>query len=138
MANCKTNKTEENKVSLNFCGYDKNIAKATKFNDKVAEIKKKIEASIQKNINAINEKAELANSIRMLQDTDTHTVITLRCGAYKIFQNTTKKGEYSHIEILEKLKIMLNQGDFDKEITAYAKKSKKKTSKTAASKTSAE
>ena len=91
MTGCKTNKTEDKKVSLNFCGYDKNIAKATKFNDKVAEIKKKIEASIQKNINAINEKAELANSIRMLQDTDTHTVITLRCGAYKIFQNTTKK-----------------------------------------------
>lgn len=42
------------------------------------------------------------------------------------------------MEILEKLKIMLNQGDFDKEITAYAKKSKKKTSKTATSKTSAE
>ena len=130
MTGCKTNKTEDKKVSLNFCGYDKNIAKATKFNDKVAEIKKKIEASIQKNINAINEKAELANSIRMLQDTDTHTVITLRCGAYKIFQNTTKKGEYTHMEILEKLKIMLNQGDFDKEIIAYAKKNKKKTKST--------
>lgn len=138
MANCKTNKTEGNKVSLNFCGYDKNIAKATKFNDKVAEIKKKIEASIQKNINAINEKAELANSIRMLQDTDTHTVITLRCGAYKIFQNTTKKGEYTHLHILNSLKDMLHQGDFDKEIIAYAKKSKKKTSKTATDTSSAE
>ena len=126
MTGCKTNKTEDKKVSLNFCGYDKNIAKATKFNDKVAEIKKKIEASIQKNINAINEKAELANSIRMLQDTDTHTVITLRCGAYKIFQNTTKKGEYTHLHILNSLKDMLHQGDFDKEIIAYAKKSKKR------------
>ena len=31
MTGCKTNKTEDKKVSLNFCGYDKNIATETKF-----------------------------------------------------------------------------------------------------------
>lgn len=117
-------------VKLEFRGYDKNMDKASQFKRKVATIKNKIADSIQKNMTFEKDGSQLPASMRMLEDTDTHTVITLRCGAYKIFQNTTTLNQYSHLQILVSLDEMLKNGAFDKEIIAYANKKIKKKSTT--------
>jgi len=126
-----TDNTNSNnkKVVLKFTGLDMNVEKANRFNEKVKSIKLKINDSIQKNINyenGIENKnspvSELSPSMRILKDSGDYTVITLRCGAYPVFKNTTKKAEYSHLEILSSLKNMLNNGDFDEEIKSYARK----------------
>lgn len=117
------------KVTLNFTGLDMNVEKANIFNAKVNSIKEKIADSIQKNLNYENSienksapASQLSPSMRILKDSGDYTVITLRCGAYPIFKNTTKKSEYTHTEILSSLKSMLNNGDFDEDIKSYAKK----------------
>ena len=97
-------------VKLEFRGYDKNMDKASQFKRKVATIKNKIADSIQKNMTFEKDGSQLPASMRMLEDTDTHTVITLRCGAYKIFQNTTTLNQYSHLQILVSLYEMLKNG----------------------------
>ena len=111
------------------------------FENKIKSIKGKISQSITKNINYENGKSELNKSFRILEDTDTHTVINLRCGSKKIFQNTTKLGQYSHVQILNSLQGMLNSGKLDEYVVAYAngkpmvekttKKKKKKATETA-------
>lgn len=113
------------KVTLNFTGLDMNVEKANVFNAKVNSIKEKIADSIQKNINFENKSgvaSQLSPSMRILKDSGEYTVITLRCGAYPVFKNTTKKSEYTHLQILSSLKDMLNNGDFDEDIKSYAKK----------------
>ena len=129
-------------TKLEFSGFDPNVQKTNAFNKKVADIKSKISSSIKKNINYENGKSNITNAFKILEDTDGYTVITLRCGSNKVLQNTTQKSKYSHIEILNSLQAMLDNGDFDKEVIAYAsksstKKSKKKTS-TKSKKASAE
>lgn len=119
------------KVTLNFTGLDMNVEKANIFNAKVNAIKEKIADSIQKNINFENKSgvaSQLSPSMRILKDSGEYTVITLRCGAYPVFKNTTKKSDYTHLQILSSLKDMLNNGDFDEDIKSYAKK--KRTRKT--------
>ena len=119
------------KVTLNFTGLDMNVEKANVFNAKVNAIKEKIADSIQKNINFENKSgvaSQLSPSMRILKDSGEYTVITLRCGAYPVFKNTTKKSDYTHLQILSSLKDMLNNGDFDEDIKSYAKK--KRTRKT--------
>ncbi len=117
------------KTTLNFTGLDMNVEKANVFNAKVNSIKAKIADSIQKNLNYENSienksapASQLSPSMRILKDSGDYTVITLRCGAYPIFKNTTKKSEYTHTKILSSLKSMLDEGQFDEEIKAYAKK----------------
>lgn len=122
-----TDNTNSNnkKVVLNFTGLDMNVEKANRFNEKVKSIKLKINDSIQKNINFEDKsgaESHLSPSMRILKDSGDYTIITLRCGAYPVFKNTTKKAEYSHLEILSSLKNMLNNGDFDEEIKSYARK----------------
>lgn len=122
-----TDNTNSNnkKVVLKFTGLDMNVEKANRFNEKVKSIKLKINDSIQKNINFEDKsgaESHLSPSMRILKDSGDYTVITLRCGAYPVFKNTTKKAEYSHLEILSSLKNMLNNGDFDEEIKSYARK----------------
>ena len=131
----ETSNSNTKKTTLNFTGIDMNVEKANIFNAKIKSIKEKIADSIQKNINyenGIENKnspvSELSPSMRILKDSGDYTVITLRCGAYPIFKNTTKKSEYTHTKILSSLKSMLEEGQFDEEIKAYAKK--KRTRKT--------
>ena len=102
------------KTTLNFTGLDMNVEKANVFNAKVNSIKAKIADSIQKNLNYENSienksapASQLSPSMRILKDSGDYTVITLRCGAYPIFKNTTKKSEYTHTKILSSLKSML-------------------------------
>ena len=129
MTNCKSNNNSSVKpVVLNFQGFDKNMAKATNTKNRMASIKEKISASILSNINYEKSGTQLSASMRMLSDTDTHTVVTLRCGAYKVLQNTVLKSEYNHIEILEGLQYMLDKGQFDEQITAYMNRKFKKSS----------
>lgn len=116
-------------TKLEFSGFDPNVQKTNAFNKKLADIKSKISSSIKKNINYENGKSNLTNAFKILEDTDGYTVITLRCGSNKVLQNTTPKGKYSHIEILNSLQAMLDHGEFDKEVTAYASKSSTKKSK---------
>lgn len=141
MANTSnTNKTSDF-VELQFDGYDSKVKAKNDFENKVKSIKGKISQSITKNINYENGKSELNKSFRILEDTDTHTVINLRCGSKKIFQNTTKLGQYSHVQILNSLQGMLNSGKLDEYVVAYAngkpmvektaKKKKKKATETA-------
>ena len=141
MANTSnTNKTSDF-VELQFDGYDSNVKAKNDFENKVKSIKGKISQSITKNINYENGKSALNKSFRILEDTDTHTVINLRCGSKKIFQNTTKLGQYSHVQILNSLQGMLNSGKLDEYVVAYAngkpmvekttKKKKKKATETA-------
>ena len=141
MANTSnTNKTSDF-VELQFDGYDSKVQAKNDFENKVKSIKGKISQSITKNINYENGKSELNKSFRILEDTDTHTVINLRCGSKKIFQNTTKLGQYSHVQILNSLQGMLNSGKLDEYVVAYAngkpmvekttKKKKKKATETA-------
>ncbi len=136
----ETSNSNTKKTTLNFTGIDMNVEKANIFNAKIKSIKEKIADSIQKNINyenGIENKnspvSELSPSMRILKDSGDYTVITLRCGAYPIFKNTTKKSEYTHTKILSSLKSMLEEGQFDEEIKAYAKK--KRTRKTNESET---
>lgn len=131
----ETSNSNTKKTTLNFTGIDMNVEKANVFNAKIKSIKEKIADSIQKNINYENSienksapASELSPSMRILKDSGDYTVITLRCGAYPIFKNTTKKNEYTHTKLLSSLKNMLDEGQFDEEIKSYAKK--KRTRKT--------
>ena len=141
MANTSnTNKTSDF-VELQFDVYDSKVKAKNDFENKIKSIKGKISQSITKNINYENGKSALNKSFRILEDTDTHTVINLRCGSKKIFQNTTKLGQYSHVQILNSLQGMLNSGKLDEYVVAYAngkpmvekttKKKKKKATETA-------
>ena len=100
--------------------YDSKVKVKNDFEKKLKDIKDKISQSITKNINYENGKSDLNKSFRILEDTDTHTVINLRCGSKKLFQNTTKLGQYSHIEILNSLQGMLNSDKLDEYVKAYA------------------
>ncbi len=119
-----TNTSKENKttsyITLEFDGYDSKVKAKNDFENKIKDIKKKISQSITKNINFENGKSDLSKSMRILEDTETHTVINLRCGSKKLYQNTTKINQYSHIEILNSLQGMLNAGDLDDYVVAYA------------------
>lgn len=137
MANKSNTSETVNFIELQFDGYDSKVKAKNDFENKIKEIKKKISHSITKNINFENGKSDLAKSMRILEDTETHTVINLRCGSKKLFQNTTILGKYSHIQILESLQGMLNAGKFDDYVVAYAngkpmieKATKRKTRKT--------
>mgnify|MGYP004469164913 FL=1 len=130
MTNNKSNETSNNEsiITLNFRGYDKNMETAAKSKNKLQLVKAKIEASINSNLTYEKDNSALPASMKMLKDVGDYTVITLRCGAYKIFQNTVLKSEYNHIQILDGLKSMLNGGQFDEQIAAYANKKTKKVS----------
>lgn len=145
MANTKNMNSANEIVDLVFDGYDSKVKAKNDFENKVKAIKEKISLSITKNINFENGKSDLTKSLRILEDTDTHTVINLRCGAYKVFQNTTKKGDYTHLQILNSLQAMLNSGKLDEYVNAYAngkpmieKTSKSKSSKKTNKKATAE
>ena len=131
----ETSNSNTKKTTLNFTGIDMNVEKANIFNAKIKSIKEKIADSIQKNINyenGIENKnspvSELSPSMLILKDSGDYTVITLRCGAYPIFKNTTKRSDYTHLKLLSSLKSMLDEGQFDEEIKTYARK--KRTRKT--------
>lgn len=122
----ETSNSNTKKTTLNFTGIDMNVEKANIFNAKIKSIKEKIADSIQKNINyenGIENKnspvSELSPSMRILKDSGDYTVITLRCGAYPIFKNTTKRSDYTHLKLLSSLKSMLDEGQFDEEIKTY-------------------
>lgn len=120
MANTSSTNKSTNYIELEFDGYDKNVKIKNDFENKMKEIKNKISQSITKNINYENGKAELSKSLRILEDTDTHTVINLRCGSKKMYQNTTIKGKYTHLQILNSLQGMLDNGKLDEYVKAYA------------------
>ena len=120
MANTSNQGKTTGYTELQFDGYDSKVKVKNDFEKKLKDIKDKISQSITKNINYENGKSDLSKSFRILEDTDTHTVINLRCGSKKLFQNTTKLGQYSHIEILNSLQGMLNSGKLDEYVKAYA------------------
>lgn len=120
MANTSNQGKTTGYTELQFDGYDSKVKVKNDFEKKLKDIKDKISQSITKNINYENGKSDLNKSFRILEDTDTHTVINLRCGSKKLFQNTTKLGQYSHIEILNSLQGMLNSGKLDEYVKAYA------------------
>ena len=107
-------------IELEFDGYDSKVKAKNDFENKIKNIKDKITQSITKNINYENGKSDLSKSFRILEDTDTHTVINLRCGAKKIYQNTTILNKYTHLQILDSLQGMLNAGKLDEHVRAYA------------------
>ena len=116
-------------VKLEFSGFDPNVQKTNAFNKKIADIKSKISSSITKNINYENGKSNITNAFKILEDTDGYTVITLRCGANKVMQNTIPANQYNHIQILQSLQGMLEHGDFDDDIVKYANRSNTKKTK---------
>ena len=116
-------------TKLEFSGFDPNVQKTNAFNKKIADIKSKISSSIKKNINYENGKSNITNAFKILEDTDGYTVITLRCGSNKVLQDTTPKNKYTHIEILNSLQAMLDHGDLDEKVIAYANKSNAKKTK---------
>ena len=120
MANTSNTSKTADFIELEFDGYDSKVKVKNDFENKIKSIKDKITLSITKNINYENGKSELNKSFRILEDTDTHTVINLRCGSKKLFQNTTIKGKYTHIQILNSLQGMLNSGKLDEYVKAYA------------------
>lgn len=121
MSNTSNTNNNSSVMDLEFDGYDANVRKNNAFKKKIEDIKSKISSSITKNINYENGKSQLSTSFKILEDTDTHTLITLRCGSNKIFQNTTKLNQYTHIQILNSLQAMLDSGKLDEYVTAYAK-----------------
>lgn len=116
-------------IKLEFSGFDPNVQKTNAFNKKIADIKSKISSSITKNINYENGKSNITNAFKILEDTDGYTVITLRCGANKVMQNTIPTNQYNHIQILQSLQGMLEHGDFDDDIVKYANRSNTKKTK---------
>jgi hypothetical protein len=116
-------------IKLEFSGFDPNVQKTNAFNKKIADIKSKISSSITKNINYENGKSNITNAFKILEDTDGYTVITLRCGANKVMQNTIPANQYNHIQILQSLQGMLEHGDFDDDIVKYANRSNTKKTK---------
>ena len=144
MTDTSNSKKTSDFIELEFDGYDPKVKAKNDFDKKVSEIKSKISQSITKNINFENGKSNLPTSMRILEDTDTHTVINLRCGSKKVYQNTTVKGKYSHLQILNSLQGMLDSKKLDEYVIAYANgrpmvqasSKKKKSCKKGCSKTS--
>lgn len=144
MTDTSKSKKTSDFIELEFDGYDPKVKAKNDFDKKVSEIKEKISQSITKNINFENGKSNLPTSMRILSDTDTHTVINLRCGSKKVFQETTLKGKYTHLQILNSLQGMLDCGKLDENVIAYANgrpilkdvSKKKKSCKKGCSKTS--
>ena len=122
MTNTTSIKNDNKIVKLQFEGFNDKACKNNEFKKRLEGVKVKISNSISKNISYVEGKINLTPSLRILSDTDTHTVIKLRCGAYKVFQNTIKKDSATHIETLNSLQSMLNQGDFDSSIETYCKR----------------
>ncbi len=129
MSNTSNTNNNGSYIKLEFSGFDPNVQKTNAFNKKIADIKSKISSSITKNINYENGKSNITNAFKILEDTDGYTVITLRCGANKVMQNTIPANQYNHIQILQSLQGMLEHGDFDDDIVKYANRSNTKKTK---------
>lgn len=122
MTNTTSIKNDNKIIKLKFEGFNEKTCNNNEFNKKIEGVKLKISDSINKNISYVEKKIDLIPSLRILKDVNDYTVIKLRCGAKVVYKNTIKKDSATHIETLNSLQSMLNQGDFDSSIETYCKR----------------
>jgi len=122
MVNKNSNNFDNEIVDLVLEEYNPNVRKAEAFKNKLAEVKSKIISNINKNINHYRGIEICPTSMLVLKDGATHKIITLRCGAHRVYEITTPKKEgMTEIQILNSLLKMIGDGKFDDKIEAYAK-----------------
>ena len=104
MVNKNSNNFDNEIVDLVLEEYNPNVRKAEAFKNKLAEVKSKIISNINKNINHYRGIEICPTSMLVLKDGATHKIITLRCGAHRVYEITTPKKEgMTEIQILNSL-----------------------------------
>lgn len=123
----KTNTSKT--VEIDYQGWNEATAKLVDKNKKIENVKSKILATIQSNIEFYSNKGKtLSPTVRILKDVEDYTTIVLRCGTFPLWKNTVKKGMYEPTVLLNDLQNKVESGFFAKEIENYIDKPSKKTS----------